>query len=202
MKRFLILLLIGTFFFLFTDSAKAISIESQSDKADASQIFVVLADEETESSAIQLRLEVEGGIITGFTTGNEGSLSIGTCDADYNKYTETRICVDIASVRGYFTPGDVLGVFNVTRDTEYGQLKVYKSDENAYMLSDGSFNEDTGLAFTLYGDLTEKSEYTKTESAGTIILLVLIGFLTGTVFGTTFTTLGHVLQHGKTTRKN
>lgn len=202
MKKVLSIFLSIFFFFAFTSSVSAITVESQSEKSSTKQVFVILADENMESSAIQLRLEVAGGIVTSFSSGDDGVLSIGTCDLDYNKFTETTICVDIASVQGYFEVGDVLGVFSVERDNDFGQLKVFKSEGNAIMTSDGTFTEDEGLAFMLFGSTSE----TKTENAdgvfGGVLFLIFVGFMTGTVFGTTFTTLGHVLQHGKNSKKN
>ncbi len=202
MKKVLLPLLSFVFLFAFTTTVSAITVESQSEKSSIKQVFVVLADENMESSAVQLRLEVEGGTVTGFTSGDDGVLSIGTCDTDYNKYTETNICVDIASVQGYFEAGDVLGVFNIERDTDYGQLKILKSEGNAFMTSDGSFSQDEGLSFMLFGTTTETKPKQDEGVFGGVLFLIFVGFMTGTVFGTTFTTLGHVLQHGKHHKKN
>jgi hypothetical protein len=202
MKKVLFTLLSVSFFLAFTSSASAITVESQSDKASMKQVFVILADDTTDSSAVQLRLEIEGGTVTGFTSGDDGVLSIGTCDLEYNKYTPTTICVDIASVQGYFEAGDVLGVFNVERDTDYGQLKVYKSEGNAVMTSEGAFAKEEGLAFMLFGSTSETEDREAKGVFGGVLFLIFVGFMTGTVFGTTFTTLSHVLQHGKQIKKN
>jgi hypothetical protein len=201
MKKLFTLLFSLFVLLTFTQRTHAVTIESQSEKSSEIQTFIVLADTNTRSTAVQLRLEVEGGVITSFSAGDDGLLSIGVCDEKGAKYTSTSICVDIANVSGVFEDADVLGVFTVERDDNYTQLKVMKSEDNAYMTSGGDFEEDSGQAFVLFGGSTTTKTSDNENEYGYLFLFLLLAFLTGVVFGTTFTTLGHVLQAGKLHQK-
>jgi len=186
---------------LFSQKSHAVTIEAQSDRTSLQQTFVVLADPVSESTAVQLRLNVEGGVVTSFSAGDDGLLSIGTCDEEGSKYTESAICVDIANSIGVFEQADVLGVFVVDRFDTYTQLKISKAENNAYTGTNGLLETDSGTAFVLFGSNIVQSKSTKTTSNGYIYLFLMVTFLMGVVIGTTFTTLGHVLQAGKLHQK-
>jgi len=197
MKKFLFVFLSFSFLVFFTQSSSAVTIESQSEKTSDLQTFIVLASPEMNSTAVQLRLEVQGGVITSFTAGDDGLLSIGVCDEESSKFTKSTICVDIANVTEVFEYGDVLGVFTVERSDNLSQLRINKLADNSYMGPDGVFKEDTGEAFLLFGSTAQKAKTTESDSSVFAYMFLLIAFLSGVVFGTTFTTLGHVLQAGK-----
>jgi len=197
MKKIIFVLLSFVLLPLFTQTSRAVTIESQSEKTSDLQTFIVLASPEMNSTAVQLRLEVLGGVITSFTAGDDGLLSIGVCDEESNKFTKSTICVDIANVSDVFEYGDVLGVFTVERSDNLSQLRINKLAENSYMGPDGVFKEDTGEAFILFGSTAPKTKTTESSTSAFAYLFLLIAFLSGVVFGTTFTTLGHVLQASK-----
>lgn len=197
MKKFFFALATVVFLTLFTQISQAVTVESQSEKTSELQTFIVLASPDMNSTAVQLRLEVQGGTITSFSAGDDGLLSIGVCDEENNKFTETKVCVDIANATDVFEYGDVLGVFTVEREDNLSQLRITKTEGNSYMGPDGVFKEDSGEAFLLFGTTTEKPKSTETETSAYLYMFLLIAFLSGVVFGTTFTTLGHVLQAGK-----
>nr|HRO65737.1 hypothetical protein [Candidatus Dojkabacteria bacterium] len=96
MKKFFFALATVVSLTLFTQSSQAVTVESQSEKTSELQTFIVLASPDMNSTAVQLRLEVQGGTITSFSAGDDGLLSIGVCDEENNKFTETKVCVDIA----------------------------------------------------------------------------------------------------------
>lgn len=199
MKKLLIFLLTLTFLGLGATQTQAISIESQSEKSATSQTFILLAEPPTDSTALQMRLSVTGGSITSFSASNDGILSIGTCDNENTEFTESKVCVDLASVVATFDNGDVLGVLTVERDDPYTQLVITKDEDNAYLNASGELVEDSGTAFTLYGNTT-----TTTTSNGNnyvFLLILLITLLVGVVLGTTFTTLSHVYMHEKANKK-
>ena len=198
MKKFLFVLVSVVFLTLFTQSSKAVTIESQSEKTNNLQTFIILASPEMNSTAVQLRLEVQGGKITSFSAGDDGLLSIGVCDEQSSKFTDTNICVDIANVSSVFEYGDVLGVLTVERTDSLSQLRINKLAENSYMGPDGEFKEDSGEAFLLFGSTPSKTKTSDADTSVIVYMFLLIAFLSGVVFGTTFTTLGHVLQAGKT----
>lgn len=202
MKRLLFIVFVFASLLFFTPKTYAVTVESQSDRTSDVQTFIVLASPEMNSTAVQLRLEIEGGKVTSFTAGDDGLLSIGVCDQESSKFTENSICVDIANVSGVFEYGDVLGVFTVERTNNLSQLKVTKTEGNSYMGPDGEFREETGQAFLLFGATPESKKSTKDDTSVFLYLFLLIAFLTGAVFGTTFTTLGHVLQAEKTHKRH
>lgn len=195
------LFFLAVFVFSLTTKAQAVIIESQSDKSSDLQTFVVLAEPGSVSTAIQLRLDVEGGIVKSFTAGDDGLLSIGVCDEEGTKFTSNRVCVDIANISGAFEYGDVLGALTVERSSNISQLTITKGEDNKYMAADGEFVQDSGRAFMLFGDAQLETNYDRETQSGLFFAVLFIVFLTGVVFGTTFTTLGHVLQAGKLYKK-
>lgn len=194
MKKLLFLILTTFLFFSFSQKARAFTLEAQSDKANSSQTFVILANPPRESTAVQVRLEVEGGTVTSFTAGDNDLLSIGTCDEENRKYTPSSICVDIATSVGNIERADILGVFTVEKSNEFTQLRISKTGDNAYIGPKGIVAVDTGIIFTLYGTDLVKDTHERSSSSGVVFMLLMITFLMGVVIGTTFTTLGHVLQ--------
>lgn len=182
-------------------SVEAFTVESQSAKASTTQTFILLADPPTNSTALQMRLSVTGGTITGFSASTDGILSIGTCDNENTTFTTDAVCVDLASVVASFEKGEVLGVLTVERQDEFTQLKITKDSTNAYLDSTGDLIEDSGTAFTLYGGDNVVSKAQTSNNTGIALFFLFLAFLVGVVLGTTFTTLAHVLQHERLSNK-
>lgn len=201
MKKLFILLLTPFLLVLFSQKAHAVIVEAQSDRTSTTQTFVILTDPPVDSTAVQLRLNVEGGTVTSFSASDDGLLSIGTCDQEASKYTQSTICTDIATPVGLLGEADVLGVLTVERADQYTQLRIVKAENNGYVGASGLLETDSGVAFTLFGSDLVKNKPANNSSNSLTYLILMITFLMGVVIGTTFTTLGHVLQAGKLHQK-
>ncbi len=198
MKKIILPILVIFTFLFFTQEARAVTLEAQTDRTTNTQTFVVLADPPEESTAVKLRLNIQGGTVTSFSAGDDELLSIGTCDdIERKKYTDNSVCVDIATAAGSLKRADVLGVLTVEKQDGFVQLRIDKGEDNAYVGPGGVTKEDSGVAFILYGgDLINDTKRT-TRSGSEFLLVLMVTFLMGVVIGTTFTTLGHVLQVGR-----
>lgn len=201
MKKFIVILLTPLFFVLLSQKANAVTIEAQSDRTSTTQTFIILANPRTDSTAAQLRLNIEGGTVTSFSASDDRFLSIGTCNQEASKYTPTSICTDIATSVGILGNADVLGVFTVERNDQFTQLRITKAENNGYVGANGLLQTDSGVAFTLFGSDIVQDKPAKSSSNAIMSLSLIITFLMGVVVGTTFTTLGHVLQAGKLHQK-
>lgn len=201
MKRVLFLISATFILLSFSQKAQAVTLEAQSDRSSNIQTFVILANPPAESTAVQLRLDIEGGTVTSFSAGEDGLLSIGTCDNDTSKYTSSTVCVDVATAVGTLSKADVLGVLTVEKVDQYSQLRITKAENNSYIGPRGVVATDSGVAFTLFGGDLVNNQTKDSSSNGVFLLIIMVTFLMGVVIGTTFTTLGHVLQAGRVEAK-
>ena len=183
-KFLLIALFLFTFSFITPVAAVAVNPADYSPVADETVVFMLTAElPEPGVIAVQLRLQVEDGVILDYTppTDIEGIPAIPTC-SNGAYFSETEVCADF-STPTTIADGQDLGTVTVKFTSTTGSL--YKTEDNAYLNSELVYIRDNG---TLVGTmeptvtLTTTPAETTTDNANALntvmaVLLITIGLV-------------------------
>lgn len=139
----------------------------------------ILASPSAPASGVELRLQISGGTITGYTPAGGSMLTLPGCASIQ---TSTDICADIAPSSGDINTGDSLGTMTIQIGSG-GTATVSKITGNQYTIGGpgGSTEVDTGLAgtYTTLSTLPDTAIFDDQKDRFILfgIILVTIGIL-------------------------
>ena len=165
----------------FSNKVTALTTELVSEN-EAEKVYSILSVAPKESSAVQIRVTVTGGIISNVEPGDPEKLSyISVCENE-ESFQDNIICMDIASITGLLEENQVLAQVTVTANP--GEEVIFSTNEtHAYLTTDRELMTEESVVLEKY-EVTEIEEEpapiveeAKINDKNSLPFVLLIGIL-------------------------